>query len=218
MYKQTRALNKIDDKMALAEEGSLRYSILECVKSFKSSWIELGQYLMTVHRDKTYKEWDYMTFEAYCTKEIGIRKQTAMKLLRSYYFLEQEEPEYLNKESLTAKDPQNIPSYESVNVLRQAKNNKELGIADYREIKRKVLEEGNPEREVKDVYRQMVRSIQEEVDDPETARKKRRMMHVQRMLGSLNSIKREAEMNKFLSGPVLKELEKIIEKIKVEVS
>ena len=74
------------------DKNSLRYQTLQSARRFKSSWIELGQYLQTVWREKHYKNWGYMSFESYCAKEIAIKNSTALKLLRSYYFLEREEP------------------------------------------------------------------------------------------------------------------------------
>ncbi|MFH1460066.1 MAG: hypothetical protein ABIG64_06835 [Candidatus Omnitrophota bacterium] len=216
MYKKTKALTRIEANIETVEPGSLRQSILICAKNFKSSWLELGQHLMTVHKDKHYKDWGYLTFESYAQKEIGIRKQTALKLLKSYYFLEQEEPQYIRKEYLESLNTPQVPSYESVNVIRQAKTNKAIGIADYERIKRHVLEEGKPEKEVKDVYRSMLKAVKEA--DPETARISRRINHVRRIIGMLNSIKREVKLNKFLSDSVLDELDKIINKINMELS
>ena len=83
----TKSLQNIEEKMKGLDENSLRYHILESAKSFKTSWVELGRSLYSVWKDKLYKEWGYSTMDAYTGKEIGIRKQTAMKLLKSYYFL-----------------------------------------------------------------------------------------------------------------------------------
>lgn len=216
MYKKTKSLERIETNLLLAEEGSLRHAILSCAKHFKSSWLELGQHLIAVHKDKLYKEWGYLTFEAYCAQEIGIRKETGIKLIRSYYFLEKEEPEYVKKEYLESVDTHKIPSCGAVDTLRQVKNNKNFTIADYERLKRHVFEEGKEEKEVKDVYRAMMKSVRE--DDPEEARSARRSQYVRRLIGTLQSIKREAGINKFLSGPVLQELSDIIGKIESELS
>ena len=90
------------------EPGSFRYKVLDAAKGFKSSWIDLGQYLFSVYRDKSYREWGYLTFDAYCAKEIGIRQPTAMKLLKSYSFLEREEPSFLKREALDERQPNRI--------------------------------------------------------------------------------------------------------------
>ena len=94
----TRTLDRIDSQMQGVEEGSVRHLALRSAKNFKTSWVELGRALYTVWKDKCYKAWGYITFDAYTAKEIGIKKQTAMKLLKSYYFLEKEEPAVLNEE------------------------------------------------------------------------------------------------------------------------
>ena len=95
----TKSLEGISSKMESIDKESIRYRILNSAKNFKTSWIDLGQSLYSVWKDKLYKEWGYMTFEAYTAKEIGIKKPTAIKLLKSYYFLEREEPAYLRKDS-----------------------------------------------------------------------------------------------------------------------
>lgn len=216
MYKTTKALDKIQTNMDRIEPGSFRYEILNCAKTFKSSWLELGQHLMTVYKDKMYKEWDYLTFEAYCSKEIGIRKETGLKLLRSYYFLEQEEPQFIKKDYLeSAKSPQ-LPSYEAVNTLRQVKTNKDLSIADYEKMKRHVFEEGKADKDVKDVYKAMVKSVRED-KTPEEDHELRRLKHLSRVIGSLTSIRKEIKLSRFLSNDILRELDKIITKIEAEI-
>ena len=121
---KTKSLKNIEEKMEGLDSGSLRYHILESAKNFKCSWIELGRSLYSVYKDKMYKEWGYVNFDVYVSREIGIRKQTALKLLKSYYFLEKEEPQYLKADFTQAQEPAQIPSYEAVDVLRQAKNKK----------------------------------------------------------------------------------------------
>lgn len=126
---------------------SLRYRVLECAKTFKSSWIELGRHLYAVYKDKLYRDWGHSTFEVYCAKEIGVRQQTAVKLLKSYYFLEKEEPEYLkNREE---EKPAATPSFESVNALRLAKSSERITEQDYKKIREDVLEKANEPTDVK---------------------------------------------------------------------
>jgi hydrogenase maturation factor HypE len=89
-----------------------------------------------------------------------------------------------------------------------------FSIADYESLKRHVLEEGKEEKEVRDVYRSMLKTIKE--NDPEEARKTRRVQYVRRLIGTLHSIAKEASLNKFLPGPLLRELEAVIGKIESE--
>src|SRR4051812_43890779 len=107
---------QLDEKIA---SGSLREKTLETAKRHKASWIQLGQFLYTIYKDKHYKDWGFLTFETYVGKELHLKQTTAVKLLKSYYFLEKEEPKIL--ERANAEDPDELlPSYESVNVLRLA--------------------------------------------------------------------------------------------------
>ncbi|PIQ90173.1 MAG: hypothetical protein COV71_06430, partial [Candidatus Omnitrophica bacterium CG11_big_fil_rev_8_21_14_0_20_41_12] len=128
---KTKSIRNIEEKMENLDVNSLRYHILESAKNFKCSWIELGRSLYSVYKDKMYKEWGYLNFDIYVAREIGIRKQTAMKLLKSYYFLEKEEPQYLKTDYTESSQPANIPSYESVDILRQVKNKKVFDDDDY---------------------------------------------------------------------------------------
>ncbi|MBI4353295.1 MAG: hypothetical protein HY593_05150 [Candidatus Omnitrophica bacterium] len=154
---KTNAIQKIEERMEGMDPRSLRYAALEAAKNFKSSWMDLGRKLYAVQRDKLFREWGYLTFEAYCVKEIGVRKETAAKLLRSYFFLESEEPSFL-KRHLDEEKPARIPTYESVNVLRLAKASRKIPEADYQRLREDVLEEAKPEAEVRKKVRYLLRS------------------------------------------------------------
>lgn len=148
-YKKPKSIANLEDRMGSLSPDSLRYRVLESAKDFKSSWIELGQYLYTVYKDKTYKDWGYLTFEAYCAKEIGVRQNTAIKLLKGYSFLEKEEPEWVRPDYREQKKPDQIPSYEAVNSLRLAKQNDRISESQYEEIRDEVLEDVKEDAEVK---------------------------------------------------------------------
>jgi len=213
---KTKSLKTIEEKMQGLDAGSLRYHILESAKNFKSSWIELGRSLYSAWKDKSYKEWGYGSFDIYVSREIGIRKQTAMKLLRSYYFLEKEEPQFLKEDYVQNAQAAALPSYESVDILRQAKNKKELDSSDYALLKKDIFEKGRDAREARKDLTNLIRTRQEL--DPEEAQEKRRMVTVRRLVGSLKSLKQEAQTLKFLNAPTLKELDTLIKKIEAEIS
>jgi hypothetical protein len=215
MESKPKSLKNIEEKMQDLDAGSLRYHILESAKNFKSSWIELGRSLYSVWKDKMYKEWGYGGFDVYVSKEIGIRKQTAMKLIKSYYFLEKEEPQYLKDEFMQGANPASLPSYEAIDVLRQAKNKLTSDSGDYASLKKGIFENGRQATEVKKDLTALIRQRQEL--DPEEAQSKRKMATLNRLLGSLKSLKRETEILKFLSAPLLKELDSLIKKIDAEI-
>ncbi len=214
--RKTKSLERIEEKMESMDKNSLRYQILEKVKNFKISWLSLGQALYSVWKDKLYKEWGYLTFEAYTAKEIGIKKPTAMKLLRSYYFLEKEEPGYLEKDHAEPEEVASIPSYDAVNVLRLAKNKKTLDRVDYADLKKKVFEKGRDARDIKKDLTALIREREEL--DPEDAMKKRKSAMLKRLLAALKSVKHDAEVLKLLPASIIKETASLISKIELEIS
>lgn len=211
----TRSLESVEKKMADLDQNSIRYQILKSVKDFKTSWIELGQALYTVWKDKLYKEWGYMTFDAYTAKEIGIRKPTAIKLLKSYYFLEKEAPSYINKDYSQTLEAANLPNYEAVNALRLAKDKKVLTDKDYAHFKKEVLEEGKDVSAVKKDLTSMIR--QREELDPDEARERRRTVTLKRLLSTLKTLKQELEASKLVSQAVIKDISSLVNKIEGEI-
>lgn len=213
---KTKSLSSIEQKMEDMDTGSLRYHVLKSAKDFKTSWIELGRSLYSVWKDKAYREWGFNTFEAYTAKEIGIKKDTAMKLLRSYYFLEKEEPALVEKGYAESAAPNAVPSYDAVNVLRLAKSKKTLGEEDYTNLKKEIFENGKDAREVKKELTSLMR--QREELDPEEARQKRRIASIRRFLGTLKALKQEIEISKLVSAGIIKEVSGLIKKLEEEIN
>lgn len=212
---KTKSLEAIEEKMSGMDTESLRFQILQNAKSFKTSWIDLGQALYSVWKDKLYKDWGFLTFDAYTSKEIGIRKNTALKLLKTYYFLEKEEPHLINKDYVKTKDAREVPSYESVDILRLAKKKQMLDEEDYRRFKKDILEKGRDGREVKKDLTALIK--QREELEPDEARKKRREATIRRLLSTLRSLKTEIEVTKILPSDVLKQTKILIDRIEAEV-
>lgn len=213
---KTKSLKNIEQKMQTLDRDSLRYRILESAKNFKTSWIQLGQALYTVWKDKLYKEWGYVKFETYTAKEIGIRKATAMKLLKSYYFLEKEEPAYLTESYAKASDSALLPGYEAINALRLAKDNKRIEPQEYRQFKNEIFEKGKDAREFRRDLANLIRERQELA--PEEAWKKRKLSTVKRLLGTLKSLKKEAQVLKLLPSGIIQETSELIKKIESEIN
>jgi hypothetical protein len=216
----TKALAGIEKRLEDIDEGSMRHKILQSAKNFKVSWIELGQSLYTVYRDKLYREWGYTTFEAYTAKEIGVKKTTALKLLKSYYFLEKEEPAYLQKEQVSAastepSDVASVPNYESVNLLRLAKNKKALDEDEYRDLKKQIFESGKDAGEVRKSLTSMMR--QREELEPEEARRKKKTAVLKRLVSTLRTLKTDIEHSKMLPMSLLKETVSLIAKIEAQI-
>lgn len=214
---KSKTLKNIEQKMETVEPGSMRYNVLDAVKSFKASWIALGQILYSVYKDKIFKEWGYLTFEAYCKAELGLQKQTASKLLHSYYFLEKHEPQFLKTmQSQENIDPKAIPTVDAVNVLRLAANNKELTEDDYQEFKKSVFEQGKEGKEVKKQVGLRLRSLREE-EDPQKARQERRISSLKRLFSMAKTLQKELTHGNFITDKTAKELERFLECLQNEI-
>lgn len=214
MTRLPKSISMIESKMSGIEERSIRFRALESAKSFKTSWIDLGQALYAVWKDKLFRQWGYMTFEAYTSKEIGIRNQTAIKLLKSYSFLEREEPAMIAKDGHPESLPSKLPGYEAVNALRLAKDRQKIDEDDYASLRRDVFELGKDEREVKKGLTSLMR--EREDADPDEARTMRKKARLRRLLGVLNSIKNDIEKEKLLPSALIKDIGSLIGKIERE--
>lgn len=213
---KTKSIRGIEQKMENIPEDSFRYHVLESAKNFKTSWVELGRGLYAVWKDKMFKQWGYGTFDIYVSREIGIRRQTAMKLLKSYYFLEKEEPLYLRQDYVESTEAASVPSYESVDVLRLAKNKKELDSHDYDNLKKEVFQNGRDARQVKRDLTALIR--QREELEPEEAWKRKKIAKVKRLVSMLKSLKQDIEISKLLPANILKEADELISKLEAEIS
>ena len=212
---KTKAISHIEEKMGEIDQESLRYQTLQSARRFKTSWIELGQYLQTVWRDKHYKNWGYTSFESYCSREIAIKHSTALKLLRSYYFLEREEPSFLKTRLSDSEKVVKLPSCDSVDVLRLAKDKKDLNEKDYKTLRYKVLDKGEEAKEV----RSELKSILDSYPDAqsEDGKRKKQQGTVKRLLGTLKNLRTEVEHSGILSIKITKEIDSLIAKIESEL-
>ncbi len=214
-YPRMKSLETLEERLTSTDPSSLRHQVLKSAKNFKTSWIDLGQALYTVWKDKLYKDWGYAKFETYTSKEIGIRKQTAVKLLRSYFFLEKEEPAYLKKDYNEEADAASLATYDSIDALRLARNKKGIDKIDYEQIKKNVLEKGKDAREVKKSLTALIKQREELL--PEEAWQKKRLSLLKRSLTLLKSLSAEIKLAKVFPTQVVKDLDKLISKLEIEM-
>jgi len=212
---KTKTISDIENKMVGLDEKSLRYQTLQSAKRFKTTWVELGHYLQTVWRGKHYKSWGYVSFESYCSKEIGIRTSTALKLLRSYYFLEREEPTFLKTKLIDSNKIIELPSVDSVDILRLARDKKGLDEEDYKILRHSVLDKGEEPKEIRSKLRSILESYAE--SDPEEKQKKKYRATINRFLSTLRNLKREIEHSAMLSKRIVGEVDRLIAKIEAEM-
>jgi len=127
----------IEKMMEELDPSSERYQVLAVASAFKSSWVALGEKLLEVKRKGLFNQWGYENFEDYCNREVRIKKPTAQKLTLAYGFLEKEEPQLMARH----RELNPLPDYRSVDLLRQAKEEKDFSVEEYADLRRAVVEE-----------------------------------------------------------------------------
>ena len=188
----------------------VRTHVREMTRDFRSAWRNLAQAIQAVKENKLYLKWGYETFDNYITKEVGIRMNTAVKLIRSYMFLKKEGPHYL-KVNAPGKDHNDLsPTFEAVSTLQRAK--KSLDENDYRQVKKELLDEGRDVQAVKKDLTVLIRNRRKDID-PEEERKRRGKESVKRYLSSLKAFRCEIEMLHILPPNFALEISQLVDKI-----
>jgi hypothetical protein len=145
-----RALAALEEQHA---DDAERVEVLRRTRRFKSSWLELGEALAEVKRNKTWEKWGYETFEAYAKAELKLRMDTVEKLTGSFMFLHKRAPEVLKRDPLE----NHLPSYQAIDFLRRAeeRNEQENNVSDETmvEVRSKILDEGVPMATVARLYK-----------------------------------------------------------------
>jgi hypothetical protein len=136
----SRAEAAIAGKIEELPESSLRRRVLEGARRFKASWVEFGRLLSQVKREGLWREWGHASFDAYCTKELFIRKQTAEKLTLSFGFLERHEPHLVEEPAPGRGEARTAPPFEVIEVLSRAEAAGRLDPGRWTELREEVLE------------------------------------------------------------------------------
>jgi hypothetical protein len=190
---------------------ALRMELAEYAKDFKVSWVHLGQGLYSVYRDKLFYVWGYEKFEDYVIRELGLKKPLALKLVKTYFFVEQEEPAYLKKEFSESREASVVPSYESLDVLRLAKRRNELTREDYSKLRKDIFDKG---KEASVVKKDLTAIIKERKKvDPEEEREKRNQASIKRFLSALKNFKNDMESLKLIEADIVEEAETLLKRL-----
>ena len=198
--------------MNITEQSEkLREHIAQHAKDFKLSWLQLGQGLYSIWRDKLYHSWGFEKFEDYVIRELGLKKPLALKLVKTYFFVEQDEPVYLNKEFADSRETAIVPSYESLDVLRRARSSKEVTREDYTKLRKDVFEKG---KEASLVRRDLTAIIKERKKiDPDEARDARHDQSVRRLVAALRSFKKDMETLKLAEPEIIEDAEELLRRL-----
>jgi hypothetical protein len=212
----TEAIQKLHT--ATGDSGApsdvIRDEAVQYAKSFKTSWIKLGQHLYSVYRDKLYHLWGYEKFEHYTQEELGLKKPVAMRLLKTYFFIEQEEPVLLNNTYVEQNQAQAVPTCETLNVLRLARGKKELTRDDYVHLRKQVFEKN---KDASLVRKDLVALMKERQKvDPEAEREQRHLASVKKLVTAIRNFRKDMESLKLVSHDVMEEANVLLTKLEQE--
>lgn len=189
--------------MSVIEE-EIRGKTLQTAKNYKASWIELGRYLQTIYKDKMYKGWGFLAFETYCKKELGMKEAMASKIIKSFSFLETEEPKLTKPEFFEKEAERPVPDLDALNTLRLAKNNKNIPARDYSDIRESVIEKGVGLQEVRAKVKKIIENTQD-TDSPEFKKSKRNAV-LRRAISSLTAVRKECADSRLVPEYLLKQI------------
>jgi hypothetical protein len=200
--------------MAITDE--LRQTTLQAARGHKASWIQLGQCLFSIWKDKHFKSWGFLSFETYCQKELGIKDTTASKLLRSYAFIEKEEPRVAQRDFAEDEKPQRIPDCESVNILRLAKQNTNVPVEEFAELRKAVM---NSEKDPKTLRAQVRKIVSETAphDPSENDEERKRVQTLKRALASLRTLKTELQQQHSIPDYLIRQMDDLCSKLEDQI-
>jgi hypothetical protein len=128
-----------------ASADGFRHTVQAAARRFKSTWVELGKLLVKVRDEALFEAWGYPSFESYCLAELKIRKQTALKLTRSFSFLDRHEPQAMKAPAVE----ESAPPFEVVEVLAQAEERGQLSAQEYKSIRDSIWSDERPPSELR---------------------------------------------------------------------
>ena len=143
-----RALAALEEQHADDPE---RATVLRLTRRFKSSWLELGEALTEVRRNKLWERWGYESFDAYAKTELKLRADTVEKLTGSYMFLHKRAPEVLQRDPL-----ESLPTYQAIDYLRRveekAAEDDTIPKETVVDVRKQILDDGVPVAKVARLY------------------------------------------------------------------
>ncbi len=200
----------------LSNTDTVREKTKEAAKRYRASWVEVAQYLYTIYKDKLYRDWNYVNFETYCARELQIKQSAAVKMLKSYYFLEKEEPEALAANNSDDTSKASAPNFEAVNLLRLAKTNKKITPAEFRDLRQAVFEKEKEPKEVRAQIRQIV--SEKEPKDLRQEKDAKRNTVIKRLITFLSNAKRELENDELVPVYLLKQMNDLAIKLEDQLN
>ena len=137
---QSKTLQRLAAKVEGSSDAA-HEEILRATHTFKLGWAVLGQTLLKVQRNKSYRDWGFTDFKTFCSKELGLRFSTVEKLLRSTYYMQRHEPAWLSYDQ-AAQVEAPTPDLNAVNFLARGEEQQVFGGELAQNLHKQVFEGG----------------------------------------------------------------------------
>ncbi len=137
------SVRKLDGKIEALAPDCLRRRVLEALRQFRASWVELGRFLNEVAYGGDYKEWGYDDFEVYCARELGLKKPTVQKLMISYNYMKKYEAGRLAGLEDGVETGEIVPDYQTVELLDRVRRTENVSDEEVGGLHRRAFTEAD---------------------------------------------------------------------------
>ncbi|MCX7934195.1 MAG: hypothetical protein N3A66_02925 [Planctomycetota bacterium] len=185
---------------------SLRYQVLAAVRRFRASWVELAKLLHQVAYDNAYRQWGYEEFDLYCGQELGLKRPTVKKLLLSYNYLQQHEPERLSAHEQRGSAEAYIPDYQTVALLQRAYENRDLDEKIRRDFHSRAFSEESDEG----ALRKEIRANLKEAEISSRSAEEARRLALRQLLSAARMLRRRLSACRFVPADLRERCEQAL--------
>ncbi len=138
----TKTDRQMEDRLLAVAGDPLRADTLQKARAFKRTWLELAEALTKVQAGRSWEQWGFTDFDAYCRKELHLRGSTVAKLLGSFRFLETSAPRVIERARAEGFEQAPIPSLPAVEFVQRATERAAADPETMETIKRVAFDEG----------------------------------------------------------------------------
>jgi hypothetical protein len=143
-------------KLAELDPRSDRYRALLAARDFKASWVNLAEIIHQVEELQKWQEWAFESLETYCTQELRISPRTMTKLLQSYRFLAEHEPDAVANREEDPRERPEVPDVAQVSFLAKARKDERLPEPEYRKLRDAAFKDGATVTELRTKFKEVI--------------------------------------------------------------
>lgn len=150
------ARDALAEKLQELDPRTDRYRVLLAARDFKASWVTLAELLQQVDELSKFQEWGFETVEEYCERELRISPRTAQKLLKSYKFLTEHEPEAVANRDGDPRERPPVPDVAQVSFLARARSDERVPEPVYKKLRDAAFKDGATVTELRTRFKEAI--------------------------------------------------------------